>query len=209
MFTVAGQLKFPADSKHCTLGASHGPHRSLDGKLKWNLSLHSDSIVSPFVSPEEHVPRLDKLSAAIHCQYLTFDVEDWKELSGNTFSLSSEDLGHAGFRIEQWEELTRLKLSFGQIQQARIQTFAEGSGRVESAPDYFNTEEVDFRIETWVNFLGIGTFVPLNAGEPRTYAEASLKKSLPRYVYSAPIIREIKNEDGQVFLTEVFHPPKY
>jgi len=136
-----------------------------------------------------------------------FEVSDWKGLSGKEHDVPSDELGW-GFKVEQWEELMALHLKFGTIREDRIQVTATGCGLVESMPDLFPEAQINFSIQAWVRFVGIGVWVPLNAADPTAYSLARVTAHSPKYEFANQQIRETKEPNGGILAIEVLYPPK-
>jgi hypothetical protein len=193
MFSLADHFSFSAKPDWCYLSA----FVSTTGKPNpgWMMKAHSEWITTD----------AGPLALGIECHNLSFDVTDWRKLAGRSFELGPTA---GGFMAFQWEDIVRLKLTFGPATGTTIQLQAEGRGLVESAPEFFGAEEVDFTINTQLEFTGVHTDVPLNVADPLAYSEACVRRVLPDYVYLSPKLIETKDPDGRVLGIGAHLPPK-
>jgi hypothetical protein len=183
MFSLADRFTLSPKPDFCYLSAY--VDRSSTVNPAWILKAHSESI-----STDDY-----PLGFGIECHNLSFDVTDWRKLAGRTFDIEPQ---RCGFKAFQWEDIVRLKLTFGPATGTTIQVQAEGRGRVESAPEFFGAEEVDFTINTQLEFTGVHTDVPLNVADPLAYSEACVRRVLPDYAYLSPKLIETKDADGRM-----------
>jgi hypothetical protein len=206
MFTLANKYTFAPDPRMCWLSAFVNSNAGRRCNLKWTLKAHSKSSLIRF--PEEANEKQIPESAAfgIECHGLSFDVLDWKELRGRSFEMDTA-LISGFFMVFQWEEISALELTFRGVSQEKLELEAKGKGYVESAPEYFGADEIDFNIRTWCDFTGVHTDVPINATAPIAFAEDQIKHVLPKYVYANPELIETKHE-GRLLGIGVHFPPQ-
>src|SRR5688572_26246306 len=122
MFSLADRFTLSPNPDRCYLSA----FVSTTGRPNpaWMLKAHSKYI------PSDDGP----LGLGIECHNLSFEVKDWRELTGRSFDLDSHIAQIGGFMVFQWEDIVRLRLTFGPATGTMIQLQAEGRGLVESAP---------------------------------------------------------------------------
>lgn len=195
MFILAGKFSFEPDQSQCWLAASC----DYESPLLWTMHLESQHSRVHFTDEAEAV------EFAVHVQP-PLGIRHWLELAGHSFVVPPELL-HGGFRFEQWEDLLALQLRFGQTRGTQIEVWAEGCGRVEAAPDVFPDGQVEFQIQTWVNFNGVAVNVPLNASDPLAYSKARIKALLEKPDLDSPNLRRTCDESGELRAVEVLFEP--
>jgi hypothetical protein len=205
MFTLDNKYTFPADPKMCFLAGLVG--FTPTAGMEWHLKLHSLSARTSLIQSEDCDERLNKLAFGIDCSNLRFPVTDWKDLRGSSPEVFSDSLSCA-FQVLEWEDLTSLRLTFGETRSQEIEVFAEGTGLVESVPGWFGHSEVSLSIQTWARFLGVSIHVPVNASNFVAYAQGKLRNLLPGYLCGEPTERRAVDNSGTLRGVEVFYPPK-
>jgi hypothetical protein len=135
----------------------------------------------------------------------------WKELAGRFFDIAidpmKQNFQYTEDMFSQWDALLTLHLQFGAVRGTEIELTARGRASVEAFDETFPSGQVDFRVETRVDFRGLAVNVPLNVSEPLSWSETRVKALVPIFEYSKPILRETKNDLGVVLAKEVLFPP--
>lgn len=201
MFTLATQHTFEPDPHQCWVSANVGYDSNV---VSWHLHLECLTSLTQFSAE----PVL--ASFGIDSD-LPMTLSTWQDLTGLSLDISGEPLP-CGFMFHcdmsrQWENLFRLRLRFDQTCGAQIEVFAEGRACVEAEPDIFPEGEVGFQIDTLVTFTGVSINVPLNAADPLSYSTTRIKALLPHFAFSPPILRQTKDESGQILAIEALFRP--
>lgn len=207
MFTLANQYTFAADPKICWLSAFVDSNAKNRCSASWALKAHSRSaLIQSCQRQGKKDAGLKSVAFGIDCNGLSFDVLDWKELEGRSFEIDPSSI-EGGFMIFEWEHISALHLTFGHTRGKAVELQAKGRGCVESAPEYFGTDEIEFGIHTWLEFTGVHTEVPINATAPIAFAEAQIKHLFPKYDYANPEL--IETIDGNYLVGVGVHfPPR-
>jgi hypothetical protein len=195
MFILAGKFSFEPDQSQCWLAASC----DYESPFSWAINLGSQCTHVHFTDEAEPV------EFAVHVQP-PLGIRHWLELSGRSFVVPPESL-HMGFKLEQWEDLQALQLRFGQTRGTQIEVWADGCGCVEAAPDFFPDGQVEFQIQTWVNFNGVSVNVPLSAGDPIAYSKTRIKALLEKHDLDTAKVRRTCDASGELLAVEVLFQP--